>query len=420
MPIKKDPFELSISTEGGYSELLIKRPEYRELVTFSQNKILPIYNWFYYKEGFSRDLVWNLLNELKIPKDSKIIDPFCGTGTTLLACKQLGYNAIGFDILPLAVFVSNTKLQNNYDMKILKEKISEISSLKFGPSSLKWTQPGFIDIKKAFSRYARNDILFFKEKILGVEDEKIRNFLLLGLLSIVSEASNTKKDGGVIKIVKKRHLAPVRYLLKNRLKKMYKDLKRVPTSKGHAEAHPGDARNLPLEKEGIDMCITSPPYLNYVDYTKLYGLELSLLLDNKKELDELRKKSIRSHIGAEYKRGKKIKSEKLRETLDGVKEIPITSSRVPQIVEGYFEDMYFSLECLYRVLKEDAIAAFVVSNTCLPNITIDVDLILAEISEQVGFKPREILVANTRWCDVHGIRKERPVRESIIILEKST
>lgn len=417
--MKKDLFELSITNEGKYSQLLVKKPEYRELVTFSQNKILPIYNWFYYKEGFSRDLVFNILQKFEIPKGSKILDPFCGTGTTLFAAKQLGYNAIGYDTLPLAVFVSNTKLQDNYDMKLLQEKIGGISSLKFGPTSLKWIEPGFIDIKKAFSRYARNDILFFKEKILGIEDEKIRNFMLIALLSILSEASNTKKDGGVIKIVKKRHLAPVRYLLKNRLKKMYKDLKKTtPLSKGNCKAYIGDARNLPIERESIDVCITSPPYLNYVDYTKLYGLELSLLVKSTMEIEEIRRRSIRSHIGAEYKRRKEIKSEKLRETLEKVKEIQITSSKLPKIVEGYFEDMYLSLESLHKVLKNGSISAFVVSNTCLPNITVDVDLILAEISEQVGFKPKEILVANARWCDVHRIKKERPVRESIIILEK--
>ena len=279
-------------------------------------------------------------------------------------------------------------------------------------------QPGFIDVKKAFSRYARNDLLFFKEKILGVEDEGIRNFLFLGLLSITSKASNTKKDGGVVKIVKKRHLAPVRYLLKNRLKRMYKDLKKASLSKGYATAHLGDVRNLPLEGESIDVCITSPPYLNYVDYTKLYGLELSLFLDSQREIGELRTKSIRSHIGAGYKKRKGVKSEKLEEILERVKEIPSTPSRVPQIVEGYFEDMCLSLEGLFNVLREGGIVALVVSNTCLPNITIDVDLILTEIGEQTGFKPKRILVANTRWCDVHGIRKERPVRESIVLLEK--
>lgn len=411
--MKKDLFELSISTRGRYANLLVRRDDYRDLVTFAQNKREPIYNWFYYKEGFSKGLVWNLLKELGIPKGSKILDPFCGTGNTLLACQQAGYNAIGFDILPLGVFISNTKLQCDYDIEILKEKIGEISSLKFGETSLKWLDLKFIDIKRAFSKYARNDILFFKERILEIEDEKIRNFIFLALLSIVGQASNTKKDGGVIRIVKKQHLAPVRYLLRNKLKRMYRDLKRVNPKKGDvfAEAQQGDARSLSLEDECIDLCITSPPYLNYVDYTKLYGLELALIVNNSREIEELRKRSLRSHIGAKYEFQGRLKSEKLDEILGKI-------DKSPEVVLGYFEDMYVSLQTIYKSLKKGGIAAIVVGNACLPNLTVDVDLILAEISEQIGFKAKEIWVANARWCDVQGIVKERPVRESIIILEK--
>lgn len=273
-------------------------------------------------------------------------------------------------------------------------------------------------MRKAFSRYARNDILFFREKILQIEDEKIRRFLLLGLLSIVSEASNTKKDGGVIKIVQKRHLPPVRYLLKNRLKRMYKDLKNIQPTGAHAEACIGDARDLPLENESIGACITSPPYLNYIDYTKLYGLELSLLLSGTKELQDLRRKSLRSHVGAEYKKEHSIKSEKLKETLQNLKELTITTSRFPDVLTGYFEDIYTHLENLQPKMKHGAYACYVVGNTCLPDLTVDVDLILAELGEQAGYTAEKILVAKARWCDVGGIRKERPVRESIVILKK--
>ncbi len=431
MPEKKDLFELSILANGKYADLLVNREDYKNLVTFAQNKTEPIYNWFYYKEGFSGDLVWNLLKELEIPKKSGILDPFCGTGNTLLACQQAGYNAIGFDILPLGVFVSNTKLQCDYDMELLKEKIKEISSLKFGETHLKWPDLKFIDIKQAFSRYARNDILFFKEKILEIEDEKIRNFIFLALLSIVGQASNTKKDGGVIRIVRKQHLAPVRYLLRNKLKRMYRDLKRVNPKNGDisAEALQGDARSLDLEPESINACITSPPYLNFVDYTKLYGLELALIVNNSKEIEELRKRSLRSHIGAKYEFHDGLKSECGRDFVSDTCQSPKGSAtkldeitgkieNSPVVVWGYFEDMYMSLEGIYKALKPNGTAALVVGNACLPNLTVDVDLILAEISEQIGFNAKAIWVANARWCDVHGIVKERPVRESIVILEK--
>lgn len=414
--MKKDLFDSSIPHKSDYSNLLVKRPEYQKLVTFVQNKREPVYNWFYYKEGFSRDLVWNLLHELNIPKGSTVIDPFCGTGTTLLACKQQGYNAIGFDILPLAVFVSNVKLRFDYDIQTLHEKIAEISKLKFGSTTLKWSNLKFISPKQAFSRYARNDILFFKEKIMEIPDQKIRDFMLLGLLSIVTQASNTRKDGGVVKIFKKKHLAPVRHLLRNKIKRMYRDLKKTQYKNDmKAGAHIGDARYLPLETESVDACITSPPYLNFVDYTKLYGIELSLLV-TPDEAQRTREVSIRSHVGAIHKDKGRLKSKRFDEALTAVKEMP--DDKKPLVVRGYFEDMFDSLESIYRVLKDGAHAAIVVGNACLPGITVDVDLILTDFAEQIGFEPISIWVANARWCTVHGIKKERPVRESILILKK--
>lgn len=414
--MKKDLFDLSIPTDSDYANLLVKRPDYQKLVTFAQNKREPIYNWFYYKEGFSRGLVWGLLDELKIPNGSTVLDPFCGTGTTLLACRQLGYNTIGFDTLPLAVFVSDTKLQTGYNIEKLHEKIVEISNLKFGQTTLKWPDLKFINLKRAFSRYARNDILFFKEQIMEIQDQKIRNFILLGLISIITQASNTKKDGGVVKIVKKKHTAPVRHLLKNKLKRMYKDLKKANYGNGTtAEVHLADARSLPTGTESADACITSPPYLNFVDYTKLYAIELSLLVGDSNEISRIRKGQIRSHLGSTYEDKGRLKSKILVEALKIADEA--STEKIP-IVRGYFEDMFDSMERIYKVLKDGAHAAIVVGNACMPGITVDVDLILTEFAEQIGFKPISIWVANARWCEVYGIKKERPVRESVIILKK--
>jgi hypothetical protein len=346
------------------------------------------------------------------------LDPFCGTGTTLLAAREKGYNSIGYDILPLGVFVSNAKLERDYDLELLHENILAVTSKKFGQTTLKWPQLGFIDMKQVFSKYAASDLLFFKERIIEVADEKSRNFLFLALLSIVLAASNVRRDGGVLRVVSKENRPPVRFLFKHKLKRMYKDLKKAaPYPPGcSAEAHLGDARNLPIEPESIDACITSPPYLNWVDYTKIYGPELALLLDTSADIRSLSKKSLRSHVGADEHRDLTLKSESVRAIVEKMTEASF--AKRPQVVEGYFDDMHTVMEGVYSALKPGGAAAFVVSNVCLPDITVDVDTIIAELGEQIGYSVEEILVAHARWCDVHGIRKERPVRESVVVLRK--
>lgn len=416
----KDLFERSIPPKGEYryDKLLKKSPEYRRLVGFEHNKRIPIYRWFHYKEGFAPYIAWNLLKEFRVKEKSMVLDPFCGTGNTLLACKQAGYNCLGVDISPLSVFVSNTKLQDDYDLPLLKEKIDEIASMKFKETSLRWPQIGFIDVRKAFPKFARNDLLYFKEKIMDEGDEKIRNFLMLGLLSTVIPVSNVIRDGGVLKIRRRRNVPPVGKLLRNRLKMMYNDLE-GNGKKGEVEskATVGDARHLTIDEGSVDVCITSPPYLNWVDYSKIYALELALLVGSGREIRKLRSESVRSHIGARERRKKIIVSEKLDEVMWRLEENPV-KGKPPVTVRGYFEDMYMCMDSIYGSLREGGIAAVVIGNACMPDLTIDSDLILAELSEEVGFKATEIKVAKTRWCDVHGIRKERPVRESIVILGK--
>jgi len=409
------------------NNLLVETPEYKNLVTFELCKRRPIYNWFYYKEGFAPELVWELLERFEVPKGATVLDPFCGTGTSLLAAAQKGYNAIGFDITPLAVFVSNTKLHQGYDLKLLKEEIDKLSGYKFGDTPLKWPDLGFIEIRKAFSRYARNDLLFFKEKILEVKDEGVRNFLMLGLLSITMESSNVKRDGGVLRIVKKRHMPPVRKLLRNRLKRMYKDLVRAEEFPGetntggfpggiHAEARLGDSRNLPLDKETVDFCITSPPYLNWVDYTKIYALEMALLMDGE-EIRWARSDSLRSYIGAKEPKDFRVESEHLNELFEKLEGLP-ESSKPPAIMKGYFEDLFMNLESIYNSLKPGGKATIVIGNSCLPNLDINSDLILAEMGEGIGFTAEGVWSSNTRVCKFPGMKESRPVRESIVILEK--
>jgi hypothetical protein len=63
-----------------------------------------------YKGKFNPQIVRAILNILDIPVGSRVLDPFCGSGTSLLECVHQGMNAVGTDINPLAVFIANAKL----------------------------------------------------------------------------------------------------------------------------------------------------------------------------------------------------------------------------------------------------------------------------------------------------------------------
>ncbi|MEM5872414.1 MAG: DNA methyltransferase [Candidatus Aenigmatarchaeota archaeon] len=365
--------------------------EFKKLVTFIPNKKEPIHNWYYFKEGFSRQLVDIFIDKFQLNENSFVLDPFCGVGTTLLTCKQRGINSIGFDVSPFFVFVSKVKTEN-YDLEELNKAIS---------NALKWKfeRPKYLPkekyIKKVFSKYTLEDVIFYKNKILEIENEKIRNFLLLALIDSAIKASWAIKDGAVIKIEKKGK-PPLKKYFKYKVKKMFKDLKSLNMRPIEARVELGDARNLSLESGCVDAVITSPPYLNKIEYTKIYKIEMSFLGFPETE--------IKSYIGSR------------------VEDISVSDigldENLPLSAKAYFKDIFISLKEMYRVCKERAKLAIVIGGGCYPDRVVEADKIIAELSEKIGFKINKILVARNSWCTRARTIKVGKIRESIILMEK--
>ncbi|MEM3769351.1 MAG: DNA methyltransferase, partial [Nitrososphaerales archaeon] len=273
--------------EGFLSFKIEKMYDLGNLVTFIPNKKVPIHNWFYFKEGFSRNFVLLMLDWLDIKIGNWILDPFCGSGTTLLTSKEFGINAVGVDASPLAVFVTQVKTED-YDLDKIKDYSRKLFSKKFERCEIK----GLSSLtKRAFSKYSLEDILFFKEEIKKIDDPKIRNFFTLALMNASSKVSYAYKDGGVIKIRKKPNI-PLKKIFKRIVKKMVHDLKKVNYKGSEIKVYIGDARKMDfLQSDFFDAVITSPPYLNKIEYTKVYSIEYELFFEDFK-ID-----SLRSYIG---------------------------------------------------------------------------------------------------------------------------
>jgi hypothetical protein len=236
--------------EDKYARYFEERPDYRQLVTYVLNKKLPVYNWFKYKEGFSRQLVYNILREWKAKRKDIIFDPFAGCGTTLLACKELGYKAVGLDILPIAMFVAEVKLQDWADIDILEKSVQSLMKEKFHKPKLLFPKVSIIDL--AFPKHIQDEILFYKERVLDFE-KPIQDFLMLGLMSILEKVSYTSKDGQFLRIVEK-DLPSVKETLKKQLTNMIQDLRvqqqvLFKEGKSKVEIYQGDARELSLPEK---------------------------------------------------------------------------------------------------------------------------------------------------------------------------
>jgi len=421
--------------ETKYKNLFRDWTRYGNLVTFELNIGLPVYDWFYLKQGFSRDLVFKLISEFRVEPPATLLDPFCGVGTALLASCQRGINAIGVDILPLFTFISNVKLEAlraDYNMISLKESIKQIIEAEFEKPTLEFPDIKFL--RGIFDQDVLELMLFFKEKIAEVDDERVRRFLMLGLLSIVKDVINAKRDGVILRRIRRDHKPDPRELLRKKLNKMYNDVIYVKTQRvlnpHHLKSVPrpdacafeGDARDLSfIDDDTIDIVITSPPYLNRLDYTRIYGPELALyFVSSDKALKLLRYRTLRSHVEAKYHATNHVRSELLNQTLAELEKRPLNNERIPDMIKGYFEDLYICLSEIHRVLRDGGVAAIVIGCSRWSGVVIDSDILLAEMSEDVGFEPLEIRVAMLRGNSAQQVKKygEAQLRESVVVLKK--
>jgi len=373
--------------------------DWGKLATFIPNKDLPVYNWFYYKEGFARDLVLKLLEMFK---PDSVLDPFSGSGTTLLGCKEKGIHSIGTDVHPVSVFSARVKIED-YDPEILESVARALIKRK----RIKGFEVDVNDrlIRKAFPMRTMREVVYYRDMIMGLEDQYVRNFMMLGLMNVSIKSSFVYKDGAVIKI-RKKPVPPIRDMLRRQLFRMIRGYRDFPKTGAETQVEFGDARMIKLPEESIHSIITSPPYLNKIEYTKIYEIEQKLFLDYAAP-----KPPIRSYIGISPERA-------AIDTLDLTN--VIGDQDLPDESIPYLLDMYESIKGMHRVLKKGGKVGLVVGNGCFPKIekTVESDVILSKMAEDVGFKVNKIIVLNKRWCTKNRTEKIGITRESLCLWEK--
>jgi len=390
------------------------RPELGVMMTFELSKTMPIHSWFWYKEGYAPQIVEWLSREQRIGSGKTretghgtILDPFCGVGTTLLAAKGMGYDSLGVDASPLAAFVSSVKCASysEQDLEDVEAFMARMKNIRPDERAMRsrWDFELF-DTRAAFPRRNHQDILALRAAI-EEESERCRDLLLLSLPSSLPQASLMLKDGGVLKIRRDKRAMPIREVMRRKLKAILRDLRESPVGGPMPKVSLGDARRMDMKGSSVDAVITSPPYLNNIDYSKIYGLELSLLEMSKAAASEMRMRAVRSFI----RTGDPGSGSELPPEVGDI------GARIP-IIGTYFKDMEESIKEMHRVLKPGGVADIIVSNSVIHETHVLVDEILAEIGERIGFIESEVIVGAERIADVRPHKVK--TRESVVVLRR--
>lgn len=421
---------------------LLESATYTSLVNFVSSKKHPVHRWYFYREGFSPELVDMLLGSFEMDGGGLILDPFCGGGTTLLVARARNLPSVGFETNPFSAFLSKVKVSrcNRADINALLDHVATMEKLSFTPT-LKPPKLSFID--RLFEQQILQRLLMFKEYISSVQCSLHQNFLKLGWLAILETLSNYRKAGnglkmkrpskrvddrlswfGVRPIVDDLLFAQYQIMLSDLMALMHEEVMIKPQPIVYEASALSIDRY--LDPKSVSGVIFSPPYVNCFDYTEIYKIELWMgdFISDYKDLVPLRKRAIRSHLhGVCRKNGSKAGClQESASIVQSIRESSLHSQRIPEMVEGYFDDMFQVLDILLQLLRKGSSCAIVVSNSSYGGIVIPTDLLLSRYAEEIGFKVKSINVARFIVTSSQQYAQTKPwrkyLRESIVLLEK--
>jgi len=418
------------------------KPEFASFVNFSQSKNTPIHRWFKYREGYSPGLVHAFLDA----NEKIVLDPFCGSGTTLVCAKQKGINSVGVDVNPLSTFVSRVKTYQftRKDLIELKELSRNILIANVEPDD----PPKLRIIKKVFPDDILDYMLRLKVKINSVVNNKLRDTLFLGWLAILESVSNTKKEGNGIKYRSTRRtkngyvhipdsvwqreyygkdkLGFVRKKIQSQFHSMLRDIENycINLPEISTEIFTNDStqlRNI-LNEEKFSLVIFSPPYANCFDYFEIFKVELWMgdFIESYEDIRKLRKKSIGTLWQELPSHGMNL--EELNEILNLFEERKMWDKKIISMLVGYFSNMEAVLRQIYDILMPNRKCVIVVGNSAYSNVLIPTDLLLSKIGKEVGFEKAKLIIARHLTTSSQQKKKleqlRNYLRESVIVLEK--
>lgn len=413
----------------------------------------PAHDWYRFVLSFPPHLVREYLERFKMNRDTVVLDPFCGTGTTVVECKKQGIPSIGIEAHPLSFFAGTVKTNWSVPAGKLRKAAQAVAEKTL------WSleSQGIIDepqgwilcetpplgvlrtlpedslkliLTNSISPLPLHKTLVLLESIERHAPPGTQAPMRLSLARALVASISNLHFGPEVGVTTPKEDAPVVSSWLRCVESMADDLERLhPMDGTPCTVHHGDARSLSkiLKQKSIDAVITSPPYPNEKDYTRTTRLESVILgfIRTKQELQDLKRgKLLRSNTRNVYKgdaddllAAGNPEVQRLMHTIEARRiELGKTSGfeRLYAKVTGlYFGGMARHFAELRQCLRPGARLAYVVGDQAsFLRVMIRTGQILGQLAEELGYEVESIDLFRTRLATA----TRDQLREEVLVL----
>jgi hypothetical protein len=411
------------------------------------------HDWYRFVLSYPAHLVRDYIARFGIDSTQTVLDPFCGTGTTLVECKKLGIASIGIESNPMASLASQVKVDWSVDPKGLlahAEEVAERTWKKLDAAGISDSShlPLFkkdrtlveelralaaekskLLLKDSISPLPLHKTLILIETLHELDDERFSACERLALARAVVSGISNLHFGPEVGVGPPKTDAPVVEAWLNWVRRIAEDLRSLgPLADTPAIVKTGDSRGLRnlLEPRSVDAVITSPPYPNEKDYTRTTRLETVLLgfINNKHELRMLKKTLLRSNTRGVYKTDEDdllvADNQEIQRIAEAIERRRIELGKTSgfermyaRVTKLYFGGMKRHFSDLRTILRPDAHLAYVVGDQAsYLRVMIRTGEILADLAKSLGYEVICIDLFRTRLATA----TREQLREEIVLL----
>lgn len=385
--------------------------------TARDNMSSPIHNWYRFTAGFSYKFVDEIIDDSHGLIDS-IYEPFAGCGTTLVAAQKKGLHAVGNESQQLMCDVINAKLNWDIDSDTCLMHVDQIGSYvkECVGNGIPESHPLLASLYDAKTL----EVLYLiRDSIRMIKESKYRLFLELALSQTLHKVA--LHPIAVPYIVRSKNLMHSGHCWErftSIVMQMLEDLDTLVSRVRTAVVNHADSRlyNESIETDSCDLCITSPPYLNNLDYGEVSKVHTHFF-EITKDWHDITEK-VRKHLvtgatthyrDSDFDIDNKSKTEFAKANVHLMYELDARFNVLANICKErkgkksfhilmmhYFEDMYYVLKEMRRVLRSGSKAYLILGDSAPYGVYTPTTQFLGEVALSVGFNEYQIYKIRTR------------------------